>query len=428
MLSSLMTQLSSILPDRSEWLAIAISAGIITVSLFLAHYIGKLIAPRICRIIEGKEEIKHINLLEASGSIMGNLMAATVIGAALYSYQWPPHARILLALTMSACVAMTIQVTLRGLKMSFWSAIGVSMGLFIWTLSNSLDNFGLQYWESLGNIWRYETADFKFSLQVLVKIIAVSIILVAAVRLGSRLVTILLERNNSLDDGQKLLGEKLANVAMIIVAFMLAIDILGIDLTALAFFSGAFGLAIGFGLQKTFGNLISGIILLMDRSIKPGDVIAIGDSFGWVNKIGIRAVSIVTRDGKEHLIPNENMMTNEVENWSYSSKDVRVRIPIGVAYNSDITIVENILLDLAKDHKRILKNPAPKALIKGFGDNSVDFEFRIWIRDPEEGVSNIKSDIMKQIWHNFHEHGVEFPFPQRDIYIKSTPKDLNLES
>jgi small-conductance mechanosensitive channel len=211
---------------------------------------------------------------------------------------------------------------------------------------------------------------------------------------------------------------------MIVVGFLLAMDILGIDLTALAFFSGAFGLAIGFGLQKTFGNLISGIILLMDRSIKPGDVIAIGDSFGWVNKIGIRAVSIITRDGKEHLIPNENMMTNEVENWSYSSKNVRVRIPVGVAYNSDIKLVEKILLELAKDHSRILKRPEPKVLIKEFGDNSVNFEYRIWIKDPQAGVSNIKSDIMKQIWFEFEEHGVEFPFPQRDVHLDITKETL----
>jgi hypothetical protein len=114
------------------------------------------------------------------------------------------------------------------------------------------------------------------------------------------------------------------------------IDLLGIDLTALTVFSGAFGLAVGFGLQKTFGNLIAGIILLMDRSVKPGDVIVVGDSFGHVTKIGVRAVSIVTRDGKEHLIPNENLMTQEVENWSYSSRDVRVHIPVGIAYDCDL--------------------------------------------------------------------------------------------
>ncbi len=127
-----------------------------------------------------------------------------------------------------------------------------------------------------------------------------------------------------------MLAQKLAAVAILVAAFFIGIDLIGIDLTALAVFSGAFGLAVGFGLQKTFGNLIAGIILLMDRSIKPGDVIVVGESFGHVTKIGVRAVSIVTRDGKEHLIPNENLMTQEVENWSYSSRDVRLHIPVSV--------------------------------------------------------------------------------------------------
>jgi hypothetical protein len=133
-----------------------------------------------------------------------------------------------------------------------------------------------------------------------------------------------------------------------VAAFFIGIDIVGIDLTALAVFSGAFGLAVGFGLQKTFGNLIAGIILLMDRSIKPGDVIVVGDSFGHVTKIGVRAVSIVTRDGKEHLIPNENLMTQEVENWSYSSRDVRVHIPVGVAYDCDLPLAQKLMIEAAK--------------------------------------------------------------------------------
>src|SRR5207253_7982093 len=134
----------------------------------------------------------------------------------------------------------------------------------------------------------------------------------------------LFRRMHRLNPGQQVLGEKLSGIAIWVLLVLFGIDFLGISFTALSVFSGALGLAIGFGLQKTFGNLISGIILLMDGSIKPGDVIVVGDSFGTVSKIGVRAVSIVTRDGKEHLIPNENLMTQEVENWSYSSRDVRV--------------------------------------------------------------------------------------------------------
>ncbi len=163
---------------------------------------------------------------------------------------------------------------------------------------------------------------------------------VAVAWIVSRLACAALARASPLDETQRLLSSKLISLAVWIVAILFGIDLLGIDLTALTVFSGAFGLAIGFGLQKTFGNLIAGIILLMDRSIKPGDVIAIADqtgkeTFGQIRKIGIRAVSITTRDKREYLIPNENLMTNMVENWSYSSRNVRVQVELGIAYESD---------------------------------------------------------------------------------------------
>ena len=199
---------------------------------------------------------------------------------------------------------------------------------------------------------------------------------------------------------------------------------MGIDLTALAFFSGAFGLAIGFGFQKTFGNLISGIILLMDRSIKPGDVIVVGESFGWVEKIGIRAVSVVTRDGKEHLIPNENLMTQEVENWSFSDKNVRVRIPVGVSYDSDMVQVQDLMLQAAKESPRVLDEPKPNVWMTEYGDSSVNFEVLVWISDPESGVGNVRSDVLNRLWWLFQEAGVQIPFPQRDLNVKHWPPRL----
>src|SRR5690606_33584884 len=156
---------------------------------------------------------------------------------------------------------------------------------------------------------------------------------------------------------------------------------------------------VGFGLQKTFGNLVAGIILLMDRSIKPGDVIAVSDmsgreSFGQIRKIGVRAISVVTRDRKEYLIPNENLMINQVENWSYSSREVRVKAPVGVAYGTDLDLAEKLLLQAAVDAPRVLAEPVPRVLLMGFGASSIDFEIRFWITDPEEGVSGVRSEVL----------------------------------
>ena len=221
------------------------------------------------------------------------------------------------------------------------------------------------------------------------------------------------------------LAEKIVTIGVWGMAILIGIDLLGIDLTALTVFSGAFGLAIGFGLQKTFGNLIAGIILLMDKSIKPGDVIAIADqagvsTFGQIRKIGIRAVSITTRDQKEYLIPNENLMINQVENWSYSSRNVRMQVPVGISYHADIDKAEELMLEAALSCDRVLKSPPPTVWLDGYGDSSVDFIIHVWITDPEAGIGNVKSEVLKKLWHLFKEHDVEIPFPQRDLHIRSS--------
>ena len=232
-------------------------------------------------------------------------------------------------------------------------------------------------------------------------------------------------RFTKLDDTQQLLAEKILTIVIWAAAFFLGIDLLGIDLTALAVFSGAFGLAIGFGLQKTFGNLIAGIILLMDKSIKPGDVIAVTDmagneSFGQIRKIGVRAVSVTTRDQREYLIPNENLMINQVENWSYSSKNVRMQVPVGVSYETDMNLAEELMLEAARSCERVLKAPPPTVWMSEYGDNSVNFTIHCWIKDPEDGVGNVRSAVLKKLWWLFKDNGIEIPFPQRDIHIRSS--------
>jgi small-conductance mechanosensitive channel len=245
-------------------------------------------------------------------------------------------------------------------------------------------------------------------------------------RIGSKIAHRLFKRMTALDAGRRVLGEKLLSIAIWTFAIMIGVDILGIDLTALTVFSGAFGLAVGFGLQKTFGNLLAGIIMLMDRSIKPGDVIAVNDGItmtvGQVKKIGIRAVSVTTRDKKEYLIPNENLMINQVENWSYSSREVRIKVPVGIAYGSDIEIAERLMLEAAKQTKRVLDEPVPSVWLHAFGKDSIEFEAQLWIRDPEEGIGNVRSDYLKALWRLFRDNGVQVPFPQRDLNLRDTPE------
>ena len=277
-------------------------------------------------------------------------------------------------------------------------------------LVQTLDSLAFQIGHSRFSVWD----------ALVVLLVIVGVFLVA--QLLSKLAHFMLTRITHLDETQKLLADKLASIAVWTFAILFGIDFLDIDLTALAVFSGAFGLAIGFGLQKTFGNLIAGIILLMDRSIKPGDVIVVADAVGRVNKIGVRAVSVITRDGKEHLIPNELLMTERVENWSYSSREVRIKMAVGVSYDSDLRLAQRLMLEAADEAPRVLKKPAPVCWITGFGDSAVNHELRLWISDPEGGLGNIQGDVFLRIWDKFKAAGIEIPFPQRDVHVRSLPE------
>ena len=287
---------------------------------------------------------------------------------------------------------------------------------------------GSELWVVIATLdqWGFTVADTRFSVWTVLVAIVVVILALLLARFAIRAACWLLNRITSLDQAQRLLAQKLISIAIWVVTFMLAIDIIGIDLTALAVFSGAFGLALGFGLQKTFGNLLAGIILLMDKSIKPGDVIAVNDGItntvGQVKKIGIRAVSVTTRDKKEYLIPNENLMINQVENWSYSSKDVRIKVPVIVSPTADLEVAESLMMEAALACPRVLRTRPAAVWITEFAEAGVAFEIRFWIQDPEEGLASVRSDVLKGVWRRFSEHGIKLPDPaERNLYLKDTP-------
>lgn len=273
--------------------------------------------------------------------------------------------------------------------------------------------------------WAITIGALRISAFDVVFIAATIMLVITVAWFASQIARRAMRNVNRFDGAQSLLAEKLITIAIWTIAFFVTVDLVGLDLSALAFFGGAFGLAVGFGMQKTFGNLISGILLLLDKSIKPGDVISVTDqagneAVGQIRKIGIRAISVITRDQTEHLIPNENLMVNQVVNWSYSSKDVRVKAPVGVSYDSDIDLVTKLLYRAVDETPRVLPNPKPRVNLMGFGDSSVDFEIRFWIEDPEAGLANIRSNVYTRVWQLFQENNIEIPFPQRDLHLRSS--------
>lgn len=273
-----------------------------------------------------------------------------------------------------------------------------------------------------------DIGSYRLSLYGAVETLLLGLFLFIVVRVTLKLVRSLLRRNPRVDETQRLLIEKLLGILLFGLALLVGIDVLGIDLTALTVFSGALGLAVGFGLQKTVGNLIAGIILLMDRSIKPGDIIVVGDaalggksdgvvSVGRVTRIGVRAVTVVTRDGKKHLIPNELLMTQPVENWSYSSPEIRIRLKVGISFDSDIHRAQALMLEVARANPRVLPDPAPMVWITGFGTSAVEHELRVWIADPEAGLGNVQGEIYLALWDVFAENGIRLPYQQHDVHI-----------
>jgi len=303
----------------------------------------------------------------------------------------------------------------RTLAVVAWSVAALNLVGLLDPTIRTLDSMGL----SLG--------DIRLSMLGIIKAGLVLVVLLWLAGAVSRVIEHRLESTKTLSPSARVLMGKFIKVALIVIAVLAALESIGIDLTALAVFGGAIGLGIGFGLQKVISNLISGVILLMDKSVKPGDVIAIDDTFGWINRLSARYVSVITRDGTEHLIPNEDLISQRVENWSYSDSLIRLKLPIGIAYESDVPLAMKLAVEAAQGVDRALKNPAPVCRLMNFGPDSVELELRVWIEDPQKGVANVQSDVLLNVWNLYHEHGVEFPFAQRDLHIKSSvPLDVNL--
>jgi len=232
-----------------------------------------------------------------------------------------------------------------------------------------------------------------------------------------------IQRIDELNPSIKALIIKILNIVLPVLAFLIALQIVGFNLATLAIFSGAVGLGVGLGLQRIVGNFIAGFTLIADRSIKPDDVIEIDRTFGWVTAMEGRYVAMRTRDGTEHLIPNERFMTEGVINWSRSDRVIRLHAPFSVSYKTkDLRLVQDLAIDAAKSVGRVVVSPSPVCNVMAFGDSSVDFDLRFWIADPAKGMANVRSDVYLALWDRLHENQIEIPFPQRDLHVKAWPK------
>jgi len=258
----------------------------------------------------------------------------------------------------------------------------------------------------------------RISLLLTIKLLlTVSLCWILALWLGN-LIEQHLSKSVHISSSARVALVKLSKFFLIAIAILVALDAAGIDLTTLTVFGGAVGVGIGFGLQRITSNFISGFVLLFDRSIKPGDVISVRDKFGWVQELRARYIVVRDRDGVETLIPNETLVTSEVINWSYTDPDVRLKIRVQISYDDDPEQAMKLLLDCARVSPRIMADPIPLCRFVEFADSGMVLELRIWIKDPENGLGGVRSEVNLAIWKTFKQAGITIPYPQRDVHIK----------
>ncbi|NQV30747.1 MAG: mechanosensitive ion channel [Candidatus Marinimicrobia bacterium] len=382
-------------------------------SLLLSRRLRPFLRERLGRFFQQNRLLKNFFDTSLEQLAVIHLIALMGIGLLIYNQLNTPALLLNLTLTL-LIVWVVIKLASSVILDRFW-ALTVSATAWIMAALSVLNVLQpmLVFLDKLG----FSIGEVHLSV---LSILKAGILLLIALRLGgwlSKYIDKQLNKAPQLNSSARVLISKTINVFIYFLIFLVVFNSVGIDFTALAVFGGALGVGIGFGLQKVVSNFISGIILLTDRSIKPGDVIQIGQVFGWISSLKGRYVSVVTRDGHEYLIPNEDLITQQVINWSYSNTRVRLKVPFGVSYKADPHGVRDLVIEAMKEMPRVLSYPPPNCLLKAFGDSSLDMELMVWIDDPKNGVGNIRSDILFKVWDTLKQNGVEIPFPQRDIHI-----------
>jgi small-conductance mechanosensitive channel len=266
-----------------------------------------------------------------------------------------------------------------------------------------------------------ETPRLRISVYSVIKSAIALAVLLTIASYVTRLFEARVRASRTLSASAQVLLAKALKAMLVSLAVVIGVHSLGIDLTAIAVLISALGLGAGFGLQKVISNMVSGVVLLIDQSIRPGDVISVSGTYGWVTALGGRYVSVVTRDGVEHLIPNETLISERVENWTHTHSHTRLKIPVRVAYDTDVHRAIGICVQAACQTPRVLAEPECRCLLIAFGDSGLDLEVRIWIGDAQNGVQNVKSAVLLRIWDLFREAGIRVPSPQREVTIRGAP-------
>ncbi len=401
-----------------------IAIGIQVAVIMSAILIGRMLAPRVRRLIDmgisrlpdqfGEKVSQFAPLLLDHGLRPALWIGCLWIGQTILAGMGQPHILVRVAASLATAWLVIKLVTqflpedLR--KPVMW---------FAWMLA-ILNAGGV-----LDDVWRavnskgipFGSGDSEVNVEFVLRAMVMAAVFIYAAQWLSKRLKARVETLPKVEPSLRILMSNAIQIGLFIAAAFLTMTSLGIPLGGLAVFGGALGVGLGFGMQQIVANFVSGVILLTDRSIKPHDVIEVDETYGEVKSLGLRYASVITRDGKEHLIPNEQLVTNKVVNWSYSDNLVRIKRRFLVEYESDLRLAAKLCVQACLEHERVERDPEPKCLLMEFGEDAVVMEARFWIRDPQNGINNIGSAVMFSLWDHFKEHGIDLPLGQDEIRI-----------
>ena len=400
---------------------ILIVAALIVVALIVARRLEPALEQHARAVKDNRAMLRIIATLLRRLDWILVVVLLSIALVVVRSLTWPSRTYLISIALSLAFAWLAISVLSRIIRnRAVARMVAIVVWIYIAAFILGITDDAAAFLDSVG----FSVGAVRITALLLIKaVVVLGVTLWLAVAIGSFLEN-RIQRSEELTPSLRVLIGKLLKISLIVLAAVVAMSGLGIDLTAFTIFSGAVGVGIGFGLQKVVSNFISGIIILMDRSIKPGDTISLGETFGWIRELRARFVSVVTRDGREYLIPNEDFITREVINWSFSNELVRLDVEFGVSYDSDPHQVSELAIEAARGVDRVDPSRDPVCWMTGFGDSSLDFILRFWIRDPQNGLANIRGKVLLALWDAFKANAIAIPFPHREVIMK-TPVQLD---
>lgn len=408
--------------DDMQKPAILWQIGVLAVCLLLAGLISRQVRNALRRRREANPELQRGVGEEGLRRVVFPLSAlALVVVARAVLHQW--HHINLLKLAVPLLMAMAaIRLTVHALKRAFpkagwlasferffafgaWAVVALHIVGVLPAVIDGLEQISFPVGKAHLNLWMLLQGVLTVMLTVLVALWI------------SGVVEARLMNTEGLDANLKLVFARLSKALLIVLAVTIGLPLVGIDLTALSVFGGALGVGLGFGMQKIAANYVSGFILLLDRSIRMGNLISVGNERGIVSQITTRYTVLKGMSGIESIVPNETLVGSVVQNETFTDPKVRVALPVQVSYAADLEKAMSILVEAARKQPRVMDDPGPGAFVEAFADNGINLQLGFWIRDPTEGTLGIRSAINLEIWRRFKEEGIEIPFPQREVRI-----------